>query len=253
MNDPVPTLKRSIDRLKELVRRHDLNDAHVSITATPLSPNEAIGRPSRKDFPILAGVEKVIEACFCDSKGHAYTDSPDNFTGTLKEVLDLPLNTNRNRAVTVATMNAVLRNLDMTDGTVHCRNEEPERCAREIAGYVLKKWGKTRVGLIGLNPAIAEELIVTFGDERVRVTDLNPRNIHSMKFGVQVWDGHSMTDTLIRESIIILITGTTIVNNTFHPIWKSIHHHKRDFMLYGVTAAGFCTLTELHRICPYGR
>jgi uncharacterized protein (DUF4213/DUF364 family) len=104
-----------------------------------------------------------------------------------------------------------------------------------------------------LNPAIAENLIETFGSENVRVTDLNKQNIHSFKFGVKVWDGNEMTEELIKQSDVILITGTTFINGTFDHIMLCVQNYKKDHLIYGVTGAGICKLLGLNRICPYSK
>ena len=116
-----------------------------------------------------------------------------------------------------------------------------------------EKVGEIKVGFIGLNPAIAENLIETFGSENVRVTDLNKQNIHSFKFGVKVWDGNEMTEELIKQSDVILITGTTFINGTFDHIMLCVQHYRKDYLIYGVTGAGICKLMGLDRICPYSR
>jgi hypothetical protein len=108
-----------------------------------------------------------------------------------------------------------------------------------------------KVGFIGLNPAIAQNLVETFGVENVKITDLNKQNVNSSKYGVKVWDGNKRTEELIKECEFILITGTTLVNGTFDHIVHSIRSYKKDYLVYGVTGAGICKLMGFNRICPY--
>jgi len=136
---------------------------------------------------------------------------------------------------------------------VHCKDEEPERCAKEIAADILKEWGKVKIGLVGLNPAIAEALVQTFGQANVKITDLNLQNINTSKYGLKIWDGRKITDDLIKQSDVILITGTTFVNGTSDFIMECVRNYQRDYLIYGVTAAGVCKLMRLNRICPYGK
>jgi uncharacterized protein (DUF4213/DUF364 family) len=227
---------------------------HVDVTvfAKPLSPEEAIGNPGRRDFPIIIGKERVIEATLMGSKGHAYTDSPQEFLGTLHDVLNLELTTNQNRAIYVATLNAFMGYLKATDRTVHCKDEEPEECAREIADVLLKRFGNTDVGLIGLNPAIAERLVDAFGPDHVRITDLNADNIGQHRFGVEIWNGNERTEDIIDASEVIVFTGTTLVNDTFSNIWDRIQSQGKKYLVYGVTAAGVSELCNFERICPRG-
>jgi len=252
-NHSTSVLKSSKIKLKQIVEQKGLSDVTVSVLVKPLTAEEAIGKPGRRDFPIIVGKERVIEAEVLGAKGHAFTDSPADFIGKLGEILNLPLKTNRNRALYIAALNAVLRHLGLADGTVHCKDEEPEKCGKEIAAYILEQWGKVRVGLIGLNPAIAAALINTFGAENAKITDLNKQNIGSTRYGVKIWNGREMARDLIRQSDVAVITGTTLVNGTFDPIIDSIHNHGKDYLVYGVTAAGICKLMGLNRICPYGR
>jgi len=239
--------------LAEIVTKNKVNDAQVSVLVKTLTPEEAIGMPGRRDFPIILGKERVVEAEVLGAKAHAFTDSPGEFVGDLKEVLNLPLTSNRERSIYVATLNATLKYLNLIDNTIHCKDEDPERCGKEIAFQLLKRWRKVRVGFIGLNPAIAENLTETFGMENVRITDLNKQNIHSLKYGVKVWDGNEMTEELIKQSDVVLITGTTFVNGTLDPIIHCIRNYEKDYLIYGVTGAGICKLLGLNRICPYSR
>ena len=246
-------LENSKIQLIEIATKNRLLDAYVSVLVKTLTSQEAIGEPGRRDFPIILGKERVVEAEVLGARAHAFTDSPGEFVGDLKEVLNLPLTSNRERSIYVATLNATLKYLNLIENTIHCKDENPERCGKEIASQLLKKWGKVKVGFIGLNPAIAENLIETFGSENVRVTDLNKQNIHSFKFGVKVWDGNEMTEELIKQSDVILITGTTFINGTFDHIMLCVQHYRKDYLIYGVTGAGICKLLGHNRICPYSR
>ncbi|MGA2517106.1 MAG: DUF364 domain-containing protein [Thermodesulfobacteriota bacterium] len=237
----------------EIVAKNRLLDAHVSVLVKILTPEEAIGVPGRRDFPIILGKERVVEAEVLGAKAHAFTDSPGEFMGDLRMVLDLPLASNRERSIYVATLNATLKYLNFVENTIHCKDEDPEKCGKEVASQLLKRWGKVKVGFIGLNPAIAENLIETFGIENVRITDLNKQNVNSFKYGVKVWDGNEMTKDLVKQSDVILITGTTFVNGTFDPIMRGVQNDQKDYLIYGVTGAGICQLMGLNRICPYSR
>ena len=246
-------LEKSKVKLNKLIKEKSLENTDVSIIVKQLTAEEAIGDPGRRDFPIIEGKERVIEAQFLDAKGHAFTDSPGEFVGKLKQILDLPLITNKNRAIYIATLNAVLRHLELCEKTVHCKDDEPVKCAEEISSHILKTWGNIKVGLIGLNPAIAESLVQMFGAENVKITDLNMKNINCVKWGITIWDGRKMTVSLIEQSDVVLITGTTLVNATFGHIMNCILNNNKKYLVYGVTIAGISKLTDINRICPYGR
>ncbi len=240
-------------KFARIVEDENLSDAGVAVSVSALTPEQAIGHPTRQDFPIVEGKERVVEALVNDAKGHAFTDSPCSFGGTLRDVMALPFSSNQNRAVFIAGLNATLRSLGMLEASLHCRDGDPEECAKELADLVHAKWGKAATGLIGLNPAIAEALVGTLGPQNVRITDLNQKNVGAVKFGVTIWDGRSQTEDLIRQSHVLIITGTTLVNGTFDTIWNWIQKHNKDYLIYGVTAAGVCALMGWDRICPYCR
>jgi phosphohistidine phosphatase SixA len=242
-------LEQCRGKLRELIAERQLDSAPVTVLAKPLTPEEAIGTPGRRDYPILEGKERVIEATVLGARGQAFTDSPSDFVGQLSGVVEMPLTTNRNRAIFLATMNAVLSHIRVVEGTVHCKNDAPEKCAAEIAASARQR-GVRKVGLIGFNPSIAEALAREFGAGGVSLTDLNPQNIETRKFGVMVWDGRTQTHELIRASDLVIITGTTLVNGTFDEIVRLARLEGKPFIVFGITAAGVCRLMDLERWCP---
>ncbi|MCP4723574.1 MAG: hypothetical protein GY863_00985, partial [bacterium] len=62
-----------------------------------------------------------------------------------------------------------------------------------------------------------------------------------------------MTEKLIKQSDVVVVTGTTIVNDTFDKIMNCILRNMKEYIIYGMTGAGVCKLMNLSRICPYGR
>lgn len=253
MSTQESTLEKTRTRLRELVEERGMPDERVEVTGRPLTPEEAIGTPGRRDFPIVLGKERVLEARVRGARGHAFTDTAREYLGTLREVLELPLESNAERAVFIATLNAVLANLGMAKGTVHCKDDDPERCAEEIANTILDRHGRARVGLVGLNPAIAERLCSVFGPGNVRITDLNRDNIGKRKFDVEIWDGRTRSDDLADFADVVILTGTTLVNGTFDSLLDAIRSRGKQFLIYGVTTAGVCALLGLERICPLGQ
>jgi len=264
MSPAESTLEHTRASFRQLVAEAGLNDAAVTVRATPLSPEQAIGTPTRKDFPILVGKERVVEAEIRGAKGHAFTDAPRPFRGTLREVTELSLHTNAERAIYVASLNATLRKLGRAQGTVHCKDDDPERCAPEIAAALQREFESLhseradplpapRVGLVGLNPALAEGLVRAFGAAQVRIVDLNPDNIGTTRFGVMIGDGSQDMDGLVDFADIVLLTGTTLVNATFDDIWRRVQQRGKRGIVFGVTAAGVAALEGLPRLCPCGR
>jgi len=244
-----PVLEEAGEKLQTIIANHRLSNEPVQITIGTLSTKQAIGTPIRQDFALLEGKEVMIEAQFKGSFGQAFTNQPHDFTGLLKDVLSLNLDANDDRAIFVATLNAVTAYLGMVTGVRHCRDEEPEKCASEIAQYILTKFGRVKVGLVGLQPAILESLVSALGADNVRCTDLNPRNVGSPKFGAEIWDGRSESMKLVKWCELLLATSSAIVNNTFDGIRAEAVSQNKQLIMFGVTGAGVSALLGLERVC----
>jgi hypothetical protein len=246
-----------LQRVKELfsaiVAEHQMGNDPVRVTVEPLSPRQAIGRPERQDFSLLEGREVMIEAEFRGSFGQAFTDQPQRFRGALDDVRHLNLDSSGNRAVFIATLNAVTSYLGTARGTRHCRDDEPERCGSEIARNLLRDYGRVKAGLVGYQPAILEHLTRAFGVENVKCSDLNPKNIGCHKSRVRIWDGRTETARLIDWSDLLLVTSSATVNDTFDDIYeRAVISQQKPLLVFGVTGAGVAALFGLGRICPYG-
>jgi hypothetical protein len=246
-----PVLEEVRQRFREIVEEAGLLDEETDVRAHALSAEEAIGHPSRDDYPILTGKERVVEARVASARGHAFTDAPRHFFGTLGGILDLDLASSSERAVFMATLNATLRHLGMLDATLHCKDDDPERCGAEIARALQLEHRPATVGLIGMNPAIAEHLAQTFGADHLFITDLDPDKVGTSRFGVDIWNGAERTEELVASVDLLLVTGTTLVNGTYERIRDLARTHDTRLVLFGVTAAGASLLAGLERICPF--
>ena len=153
------------------------------VSARPLSPEEAIGKPDRTDFPLLKGKEVMMEAVFRGARVHAFTDMPGNFHGSLQDLIDLDLRNNFDRAVFIAGFNAVMRYLGRVAHTVHCKDSAPKRCAQELPALVTAQFGQPNIAFVGYQPAMIEELAPSF---ELRVIDLDPDNIGAERFGLVI-------------------------------------------------------------------
>ena len=151
-------------------------------------------------------------------------------------------------AETLAALNALLCHVCLVTDTVHCKDDAPEECATAMAEKA-RDTGARTVGLIGFNPAIAEALVHVFGAGNVRITDLNPNNIATTKFGVPVHDGHAYGHDLIKGVDLILATGTMVVNGTGEALLQAAQAAGTRCVLYGVTGAAVCHLAGLERWC----
>ncbi len=229
-------------KFKKLVEDNRLLNEEIKITGRALSTEEAIGNTERKDFPIIKGKEKLLQADFKGIKGQAFTDMPNNFLGNLKQIIEMPLNTNFDTAVYIATLNAVCRYLGMTDNTVHCKDGEPESCALELVEYIKNKYGSPKIALIGFQPAMLENLGKNY---KVRIVDLDDNNIGKVKYGVMVEDGSKSIDDLLNWCDIVVATGSTVANKTITNVLLD-----KPTIFFGTTLAGTAALMKLERFCP---
>ena len=142
------------DRFEKIVAEHNLLDETVTIRAKPLTPEEAIGNPESEDFPILKGHERLMQAEFKGSFGQAFTDMHGDFEGTLQDVLYMELNNNFRRAIFISTLNAVMRNLGLIEGSVHCKDHGPEECGLDLVEF-LEGCKISRIALVGFQPVHA--------------------------------------------------------------------------------------------------
>ena len=128
-----PVIEEAGEKFRAIIAEHDLGKEIVQVKIGTLTVKQAIGSPNRQDYPLIEGREVMIEAEFQGSFGQAFTDRPHDFTGSVDEILGLDMTVNDNRAVYIATFNAVMSHLGLVTGVRHCHDEEPEECAEEMA------------------------------------------------------------------------------------------------------------------------
>jgi len=216
------------------------------VISRPLSAAEAIGDTGRDDFPILRGKEVLMQALYKGFVGQAFCAAKGGFRGTLGEVLELPLAGGRERAALIATMNAVLRYLGKVEGTVHCKDDGPRRCAATMADWI-KEQDVEKVGLVGLQPALLEALVSALGPERVMVSDLAEAG--SVRCRVRILDGMK-AEEMFESCQLILITGSTLANGTIDSLMGAALSQNCRTVFYGSTIAGAAYLLGLERWCP---
>jgi len=222
------------ERFFNLIKEKDLISSKVEvISAQTLTPQEVIGKPERDDFPLLKGKEVMLQADFKGSLGQAFTDMPGNYSGNLREILAMSLDSNFKRAVFIATLNAVLRYLNYISKTVHCKDKEPEECAAHLVDYIKERFDNPRIAFIGMQPAMVEALAAQF---EIRVVDLDPDNVGQKRCGVLIEDA-AHTKEILSWADIVLATGTTAVNNTLTSLLI-----EKPIIFYGVTIAGVAYL-----------
>ncbi|MCK9174505.1 MAG: DUF364 domain-containing protein [Desulforhopalus sp.] len=216
-------------------------DENVEVLAHVLTTEEAIGNPEGDDFPLQRGKEKLMEATFKGEKGQAFTDRFGNFSAPLRDICNMTLDNNFNRAIFIATLNAVQRSLGKAERTVHCRDEGPKLCASQFADYLMDKYGKVRITQIGFQPAMINALSKKFA---LRVVDLDPDNIGTVKDGVPV-GGPEETEDAINDAELLVVTGSTIVNDTLGDFLRA----DKPTVFFGTTVAGAAELMGWERFC----
>lgn len=230
------------ERFKKMAEEHNFFDEAITVvSARTLSSEEAIGKPDRKDFPLLKGKEVMVEASFRECRGHAYTDMPGDFKGSMKDILALPLSDNFQRAVFISSLNAVMRYLGYISNTIHCKDKEPGICADQLPEYIKKLYGEPKIAFVGFQPAMVDKLSRHF---LIRVVDLDEDNIGKEKFGIII-EGPEKTDGILSWGDIIMATGSTSVNGTVKTFLG-----KKPVIFYGVTVAGIAKIYGYERYCP---
>jgi hypothetical protein len=227
----------------KLINDNGLQEERVIVRATPLSPEQAIGNPEDRDYPLVVGVERLMQAEFKGSLGQAYTDMYGDFSGTLSQIMEMGLKNNFRRAVFISSLNAVMRHLGLIDETVHCKDNQPRECSQELVSFIEKNYGQPKVAMVGFQPRMVEALAQKF---ELRVTDMDKDNIGKKKFGVKI-DDPSRAQENLKWCDIALVTGTTIVNDTIDQFRIS-----KPVIFYGVTISGAAKLLGLNHFCSFG-
>ncbi|MCD6567864.1 MAG: hypothetical protein J7K94_03905 [Dehalococcoidia bacterium] len=225
------------------ISQNGLETEEVAIRAVPLSPEEAIGNPEERDYPLVTGRERLMQAEFKGSLGQAFTDMYGDFTGKLSDIVAMDLKNNFRRAIFISSLNAVMRYLRLVDKTVHCRDNEPRECSHALVKYLERNYDHPRIAFTGFQPRMVEALSGKF---ELRVADMDHDNIGREKFGVVI-DGPEKAEENLRWCDIALVTGTTIVNDTFRQFEVS-----RPVIFYGITISGVAQLLGLNHFCHCG-
>ncbi len=239
--------QKTHDRLREefsrLIREHNLQSAEVTVRATTLTPAEAIGNPEDRDYPLIAGKERMVQAEFRGHHGQAFTDMYGDLTVRLSDIVAGEPENNFRRAVFISGLNAVMSYLGMIEKTKHCRDEEPKDCSRELAEMIEKEFGNPKIAFAGFQPRMIEALSKRFA---MRVTDLDRDNIGRVKFGIPI-GGPEETEANLEWCDLALVTGTTVVNDTIDRFLNG-----KPVLFYGVTISGAAKLLGLRQVCYCG-
>jgi hypothetical protein len=238
-------LKELKERWWKRVVEHNLESEATIIKVRGLKPEEAIGRPSRTDYPLLKGHEVMLQAEVRGTFGQVFTDEPSDYVGSLSSLYKIPLNTKKNRALLVAVINATYGHLNLVIDTKHCRNEGPELCGKKVAIELASKLPlDSKIAIIGFQPAFAHHISRAF--KNLRVTDMDPENIGRTKERILI-EPYTMNREVIAWSNAVLATGSTLANNSIDDI---IEWNKGKLLFfYGVTISAAAHEFNFKRLC----
>ncbi|MEM2210519.1 MAG: DUF364 domain-containing protein [Nitrososphaerales archaeon] len=224
---------------------HNLESEKIVIKVKGLKPENAIGKPSLVDYPLLKGREAMLQAEFKGAYGQAFTDELTDYIGSLLSLYTMSLNTNKDRALLVATINATYRYLGLITNTKHCKDEGPELCGKRIAMELASKLPiNSKIAIIGFQPALIYHISREF--KNLRVTDMDFDNIGRVKLGILI-EPYTLNQKVIAWSDAVIATGSTLVNNTIDNIIEWSKGKKLFF--YGVTISAAAYEFNLTRLC----
>lgn len=232
------------EKLEKIIKENNLMAEEILITSKALSPEEALGITERKDYPILTGKEIMLEATFKNSVGQAFTNSPSVFSGNLTEILELDIeNDPHAKGLFIATFNAIMKHLNLATGTIHCKNQDLEICGKKYVDYIKENYHNPKIAIIGFQPALLDNLSKVFD---VRILDLNPDNVGTMKYNVLVEDGIKAYDEVVCEwADLVLCTGSTICNGSI----VNFINLEKPVIFFGTSIAGTAEILGLKRAC----
>jgi hypothetical protein len=231
-------LEQVRDALRVLAEENGwVNDA-LDMECTALTTEEAIGTPDEQDYPIQRGKETMLQVAFRDRIGQAFSrEVVARRTYSLNDVLALPLLSDWQRAVLIASANAVFAAAGKIDRTIHCKNQEPAECASFLGEITTGE----KVALFGLQPRFLEKLN-ELGE--VRCVDIDPEVIGTERGGVMIEPAEN-TAEVIEWADRLLVTGSATVNDTFSRFLQT----GKPLHVFGTTGAATSCVLGLQRYC----
>jgi len=226
------------EALNNEINKHGLLGSKVVVRCKALSAYEAIGKSKYDDYPIIKGREVLLEADFNGAKGQAFTDEVENKDYLIDDILKISLKSNKERASFIASLNAVFNFLKLCDKTIHCKDNEPEECAKKLP-EIIKKGSK--VLLVGFQPRFLNILASNYD---TRALDLDKDNIGKKVSGVIIEHPDKTSDE-IKWCDLIFATGSTIVNGTI----SDFLNKDKPLILYGITVSAAAVILGLKRYC----
>ena len=209
----------------------ELLDETVSVTGAK-EPEKTL-RPENDPPSTVARPEYCVTATLRGVRGEAYTETPEDFRGTLEEALHIPPSEKGISAVTIAALNAAMSCLGLAPGVFPEEEEAHFRYAEKLYRYVIENHGPDNIVLVGYDGY----LVKRFVDEGliIWIMDRDPDHIAKRN----------------RESSFVwgkyfIVTGSTLCNGTILHYLNS----GKELLFYGITCAGAAKLLNLPWFSP---
>ena len=103
--------------------------------------------------------EYRVTALICNTRGEAYTETPADFEGSLKDVLSLPVSEKGIDARIIASINAVMAHLGLCPGTFSEDPEEHARYADTICSHLAGQYKDKTLILVGYDGYIVKKFV----------------------------------------------------------------------------------------------
>ena len=238
-------LSETRERFLELCR-----DAPIDL-ATPV----AVKWMTPDEGPVRRGREHLVEAVMDGALGQAWTDRPSDWTGTLGDVFSMPLRKASQRAIVVATLNALAGRLGLVARNLRCRHGKPLDCGRELVRQLRTRFeGAARTLVVGYQPGLVEALVESLGPGNIRVLDHDVELVGRTLHGVRIKDGNAPDSigTDVRWCDLMLVTGSSVVNGTLDELLRHSQDASKPLVFFGNTIAAVAAIADLERLCPAG-
>ena len=221
----------------------ELLDETVSVTGA--KEPEKTPRPENDPPSTVARPEYCVTATLRGVRGEAYTETPEDFRGTLEEALHIPPSEKGISAVTIAALNAAMSCLGLAPGVFPEEEEAHFRYAEKLYRYVIENHGPDNIVLVGYDGY----LVKRFVDEGliIWIMDRDPDHIAQDRFHHVVVNNAKRN----RESSFVwgkyfIVTGSTLCNGTILHYLNS----GKELLFYGITCAGAAKLLNLPWFSP---
>ena len=205
-------------------------------------------RPEHDPPSTVARPEYCVTAMIREVKGEAYTETPQQFQGTLRQALKIDPSENGISAVTVSAINAAMHYLSLCPGVFPEEPQYPYEYARALCDHVIEHYGRSNIVLVGYDGYIVKQ----FMDEGLDfwTLDRDPDHISQDRFHhVVVNSAKRNRESSFVWGRLLIVTGSTLCNGTICQYLDS----GRDLLFYGITCAGAATLLGLPWFAPAGK